>query len=206
MGSARCSSRGSPPPRTARFWSSAGTSLSDDDLAPARASGALLQEVIPEVVERGEISMVYSGRRVQPRRGEAREATAIFACSRISAAASSVTIAVSCTAVVRRRVMTRVPATCLYARVDVVESSRGPLLMELELIEPELYFLMRPGGREPLGAVDRRPARRSMRGCGSPPCCLPSPLPPPARAMTARCGCWTAGSHAVDQHARRRIR
>ena len=41
-------------------------------------------------------------------------------------------------------VMTLVPDTCLYARVDVVESSRGPLLMELELIEPELYFLHVP--------------------------------------------------------------
>ena len=35
--------------------------LSDEDLAPARASGALLQDVIPEVIERGEVSMVYSG-------------------------------------------------------------------------------------------------------------------------------------------------
>jgi hypothetical protein len=41
-------------------------------------------------------------------------------------------------------VMARVPSTCLYARVDAVESSRGPLLMELELIEPELYFLPVP--------------------------------------------------------------
>jgi hypothetical protein len=40
--------------------------------------------------------------------------------------------------------MTHVPDTCLYARVDVVESSRGALLMELELIEPELYFLIVP--------------------------------------------------------------
>ena len=37
--------------------------------------------------------------------------------------------------------MTQVNGDALYARVDVVESSRGPLLMELELIEPELYFL-----------------------------------------------------------------
>lgn len=41
-------------------------------------------------------------------------------------------------------VMTHVPPDCLYARVDVVESSRGPLLVELELIEPELYFLNVP--------------------------------------------------------------
>ena len=30
----------------------------------------------------------------------------------------------------------------IYARVDVVETPRGPLLMELELIEPELYFMI----------------------------------------------------------------
>ena len=41
------------------------------------------------------------------------------------------------------RVVSTVPA-CLYARVDVVESNHGPLLMELELIEPELYFLIVP--------------------------------------------------------------
>ncbi|HEX8030656.1 MAG TPA: hypothetical protein VF491_19425, partial [Vicinamibacterales bacterium] len=37
------------------------TALSSDDLAPARASGALLQEVVAEVVERGEVSLVYFG-------------------------------------------------------------------------------------------------------------------------------------------------
>ena len=38
-----------------------------------------------------------------------------------------------------------VPATMpLYARVDLVGSDDGPLLMELELIEPELYFLPVP--------------------------------------------------------------
>ena len=40
--------------------------------------------------------------------------------------------------------MSTVPSPCLYARVDVVETIRGPLLMELELIEPELYFLVVP--------------------------------------------------------------
>src|SRR4029079_15450935 len=34
-------------------------SLDDNSFAPARASGALLQEVIPEVIERGETSLVY---------------------------------------------------------------------------------------------------------------------------------------------------
>ena len=52
--------------------------------------------------------------------------------------------------------MTHVPAGCLYARVDVVESSRGPLLMELELIEPELYFLYVPEAATRLAALIAR--------------------------------------------------
>jgi glutathione synthase/RimK-type ligase-like ATP-grasp enzyme len=37
--------------------------------------------------------------------------------------------------------LTEVP---LYARVDIVETAAGPALMELELIEPELFFLWVP--------------------------------------------------------------
>jgi glutathione synthase/RimK-type ligase-like ATP-grasp enzyme len=36
--------------------------------------------------------------------------------------------------------LAEIPAPVLYARVDAVETSRGPLLMELELIEPVLYL------------------------------------------------------------------
>lgn len=37
------------------------------------------------------------------------------------------------------RAITIAPALPLYARVDVVDTSRGPVVMELELIEPELF-------------------------------------------------------------------
>ena len=51
----------------------------------------------------------------------------------------------------------RLAPTLLYARVDIVEASRGPLLMELELIEPELYFLFVPDAANRLAQliVDR---------------------------------------------------
>ena len=119
------------------------STLSDDDLAPARATGALLQEIVPEILHHGETSIVYVGGafshavvkrakdgdfRVQQDFGGRVEA-ASPPTSLLSFAAS---------------VMSHVPDTCLFARVDVVESSRGPLLMELELIEPELYFLHVP--------------------------------------------------------------
>jgi glutathione synthase/RimK-type ligase-like ATP-grasp enzyme len=125
------------------FLISKGSALADEDLAPARASGALLQEVVPEIIGRGETSIVYAGgafshavvRRAKD--GEFRVQQDFG--GRVEAAAPSASLLSFAASV-----MTLVPDSCLYARVDVVESSRGPLLMELELIEPELYFLFVP--------------------------------------------------------------
>ncbi|MDP2321735.1 MAG: hypothetical protein Q8O42_20640 [Acidobacteriota bacterium] len=128
----------------------------DDDLAPARASGALVQEFIPEITTRGEVSLVYAGGqfshavvkrasdgdfRVQEEFGGAAEAIAPSAA--LLAFGESV--------------MAQVPGSCAYARVDVVDSARGPLLMELELIEPVLYFSIVPGSAERMARaiVDR---------------------------------------------------
>lgn len=43
-----------------------------------------------------------------------------------------------------QRAVAAAPGRPLYARVDAVETGRGLLLMELELIEPELFFRFRP--------------------------------------------------------------
>ena len=40
--------------------------------------------------------------------------------------------------------MGNIPYQCLYSRVDVVRGSDNYLLMEVELIEPSLYFNMDP--------------------------------------------------------------
>ena len=117
--------------------------LSADDLAPARSSGALLQEVVPEIAERGETSIVYAGGAFShavikhAKDGEFRVQKDFG--GRVEAASPSATL-LSFAATV----MTHVHDSYLYARVDVVETSRGPLLMELELIEPELYFVIAP--------------------------------------------------------------
>jgi len=125
------------------FLVSKDSTLSDEELAPARASGALLQEVVPEILEHGETSIVYAGgafshavvKRAQD--GEFRVQQDFGGrVEPVSPSTSLLSFAAS--------VMSHVADTCLYARVDVVESSRGPLLMELELIEPELYFLYVP--------------------------------------------------------------
>jgi glutathione synthase/RimK-type ligase-like ATP-grasp enzyme len=120
-----------------------GTSLSDEYLRPARASGALLQEVIPEIVDCGEVSIVYLGGAFSHavlKRAKAGE----FRVQQDFGGRVETTTPSPALLAFADRVMAHVPPACLYARVDLVESSRGPLLMELELIEPELYFLIVP--------------------------------------------------------------
>jgi glutathione synthase/RimK-type ligase-like ATP-grasp enzyme len=125
------------------FLISKGSTLSDEELAPAKASGALLQEVVPEIVEHGETSMVFAAGAFshavvkRAKDGEFRVQQDFGGrVDAVSPSASLVSFAAS--------VMAHVADSCLYARVDVVESRSGPVLMELELIEPELYFLHVP--------------------------------------------------------------
>ena len=120
-----------------------GTSLSDDQLLPARSSGAMLQEVVPEVVDRGETSLVFLGgvfshavvKRAKP--GD-------FRVQKDFGGQVEATTPPATMLAFAGDVMRHVPSTCIFARVDVVEAGRGPILMELELIEPELYFLIAP--------------------------------------------------------------
>jgi glutathione synthase/RimK-type ligase-like ATP-grasp enzyme len=128
----------------------------EDDLAPARASGALVQEFIPEITSGGEVSMVYAGGQFS--HAVVKRATSgdfrvqkDFGGSVVAVAPSAALLAFG------EAVMAHVPASCAYARVDAVESARGPLLMELELIEPELYFSIVPGSAERMARaiVDR---------------------------------------------------
>ncbi len=113
--------------------------LPPEEVALLQPHGALLQEFVPEVQSRGEVSLLFidgqfshavrkltapgdfrvqsdHGGTVEPERAsrELRE----FSAAVLDAAARP----------------------WLYARVDVIESANGPVLMELELIEPELFL------------------------------------------------------------------
>jgi len=129
---------------------------SDDDLAPARLSGALVQEFIPEIRDRGELSLVFAGGQFSHavvKRGKTGDfrVQQDFGGVVAPAAPSAAVLAFA------ELVMTHVPSSCVYARVDIVESARGRLLMELELIEPELYFSVVP---ESVGRMARAIADR----------------------------------------------
>jgi glutathione synthase/RimK-type ligase-like ATP-grasp enzyme len=117
--------------------------VTEDDLAAARSSGAMVQEFIPEIRERGEISLVYAGRQFshgvikRPKPGDFR-VQKDFGGTVEALAPSRAVLDFGAS------VMAHVPESATYARVDIVEGSRGPLLMELELIEPELFFSIVP--------------------------------------------------------------
>ena len=131
--------------RFTRMNLSAGQDRLDDIL---ETSGAMIQQFIPSVERAGETSLMFfdgafshavkrlpASReyRVQERFGGQTEphqpgAALVERCAAL---------------------MTMIGFDCLYARVDVVETPDGPLLMEVELIEPSLYFGSTPG------AVDR---------------------------------------------------
>ena len=120
---------------------------SEEDLAPTRASGALVQEFIPEIRDRGEVSLVYAGGAFShavvkhARDGD-------FRVQKDFGGAVEPLMPSAGLLEFGEAVMAQVPASCAYARVDIVDSARGPLLMELELIEPELYFSIVPGSAE----------------------------------------------------------
>lgn len=129
---------------------SAGTVLDDDQLRALGNSGALLQAFVPEIQSGGEMSLVFidggfshavikrpssSDFRVQHEfGGTAAPATATRALHDFGS-----------------RVLAAIPQPWTYARVDVVATGDGPLLMELELIEPDLFFTFDPDGAGRLG-------------------------------------------------------
>lgn len=54
------------------------------------------------------------------------------------------------------RVLALIPGAWTYARVDMVDTGSGPLLMELELIEPDLFFTSLNDGARRLADALRR--------------------------------------------------
>lgn len=115
----------------------------------SRTHDLLVQEFAAEVLTEGELSLVYfagtfsHALRKRPASGEFRIHTehgghvAPFEPDAILRACAERAIAAA-------------PEPALYARVDLVPSPRGPLLMELELIDPELFFRLDPAAADRL--------------------------------------------------------
>jgi glutathione synthase/RimK-type ligase-like ATP-grasp enzyme len=127
------------------------------DGAPEGA--AILQPFLPAILDEGEISLIYfEGRfchaiRKRPQPGDFRvqpeyrgDITAHTPAPDERAAADAILAALD-------------ERDLLYARVDLVRGADGaPLLMELELVEPELYLEHDPGGGAAFVAAVKRAA------------------------------------------------
>ena len=114
--------------------------------ALTRAGDALVQPYLPAVVD-GEMSLMCFGGvlshavRKLPARGDFRvqeEHGGSVVAHEATAAERAVAAAV----------LEAVPGTAHYARIDLVRGAEGPLLMEAELIEPELFLGADPAAPE----------------------------------------------------------
>lgn len=108
-------------------------------------SDAIVQQFVPEIVG-GELSLVFVEQafshavRRKPASGEFRTQYEFGA----SISLDTPSTALMATAREALRVANRFGAPCL-TRVDLVETSSGPIVMEVELIEPMLFFGYAPG-------------------------------------------------------------
>ncbi len=117
-------------------------------------SGCLLQLFVPEIQSRGEISLVFldglfsHAVRKRPVAGDFR-VQADFGGSLETATPAGDTIGFG------EAVLAAAGRPWLYARVDLVETDRGPVLMELELIEPDLFLTPEGAARLAEGLIRR---------------------------------------------------
>lgn len=112
-------------------------------LEPVRASGGLLQEFVPEIQTEGEMSLMYldgafsHAVRKRPAAGDFR--VQLHLGGAVEGADASPALRAF-----GERVLEAAGRPWIYARVDVVERANGPVLMELEVIEPDLYLTTAP--------------------------------------------------------------
>jgi glutathione synthase/RimK-type ligase-like ATP-grasp enzyme len=136
--------------------------LSTGDAAHFSATGALLQEFIPEIRTGGEVSLMFFGGEYshavckEPASGDFRVHAHLGGGARLIEAPAEVLA-------FGKRALGAVSSPWVYARIDIVHAERGPLLMELELIEPELFFHLIPERADLLAAGLIRHATQNPR-------------------------------------------
>jgi glutathione synthase/RimK-type ligase-like ATP-grasp enzyme len=119
---------------TARFLTNESAAAEAHLGALVACEDVLVQPYVPEIAQRGERSLVWID-------GELTHA--VRKATRFDGHAECITPAHDVTDEERalaHRAVAAVGLPLFYARVDLVTGASGPMLMELELIEPSLYF------------------------------------------------------------------
>lgn len=128
--------------------------LGEEEWSALERSGSLLQAFVPEIRTRGEISLVYLDGTYshavvkRPQAGDFRVQKEFGGTLAPAGPAAD-------TVVFGEAVLEAAGRPWLYARVDLVETERGPVLMELELIEPDLFLTADAAARLARGLIER---------------------------------------------------
>ncbi len=131
---------------TSRVTLSSAPAQEDAFLQLRKQRGVLVQQFLPAVVERGEFSFIFLGGRYShavlktARPGDFRVQTD-FGGLRAIAAPTADLIAQACSIL-----HAAAPATA-YARLDAIEVQGKLIIMELELIDPVLFFSFKPNSQ-----------------------------------------------------------
>lgn len=115
------------------------TELSSEEWKLVTDSGAVLQAFVPEVRSEGEISLIYFAGRFS-HAVRKRTASGDFRVQSDFGGSLDSMFASPALRTFGEKVLEAARHAWLYARVDLIETSNGPILMELELIEPDLFL------------------------------------------------------------------
>lgn len=135
----------------ATFVVDAGTQLAEPQWRPLERWGSLLQAFVPEIAG-GEVSLVFVAGAFshavlkRPAPGE-------FRVQNDHGGTVEPLVPGADLLAFAGRAVAAAGRPWLYARVDVVDTARGPLLMELEMLEPDLFFTEGPEGAERLAGA-----------------------------------------------------
>lgn len=116
------------------------------------ADDALVQPLVPSVLTDGEVSLIYLGDELS----HAVRKVARAGDYRVQHEHGGTVQPHTPTPAeikVAEATLAALPAPCAYARVDVVSGPHGPMLMEVELIEPQLFLEHAPGSADRFAAV-----------------------------------------------------
>lgn len=116
-----------------------GQQLAEAEWKPLVTAGSLLQGYVAEIATRGEVSLMYLDG-VYSHAVLKRPAAGDFRVQTDFGGRLERTVPAASVLAFGDAVLAAVTRPWLYARVDLVESDRGPVLMELELIEPDLFL------------------------------------------------------------------
>lgn len=117
-----------------------------ETLVDAPDGAAMIQPFLSELVANGELSLLFFGGRLSHAVIKTAKAGDFRIQSQYGGSYSYVAEPPAGAVALAERVLAAIEEPLLYARIDMVESPAGWVLMEAELVEPDFYLSQAPDG------------------------------------------------------------